>query len=197
MRRWQLSGCCTHLHFLSSLHGQWPLPDRAPSSSGLWLQTPLHPLWPPYSHCGSVRKGTCPPFKGLGPGFMRVASREMLKQKIRHHISWLASWSISYFCWVSLVPQCPCGEYPPPWPHHNAAGPLKIRMESLGWGVDPSLMVPQKCSSFWVSQLFRLTCSSAMSRQFSAHSSSHAGPPAPPPTGCLGRLCCSWCGKPL
>ena len=128
---WQLSGCCTQAHHLSSSRGQQPLPDTEPSSSGTWSWTSLHQLWPPCSHCGSARKGTCQPCSGLGPGFRESAWSETLKPK-RHHISWPASWPVSYSCWVNSVPQCPCGGYPQPWPHHNAAGPPRHTRRTWG-----------------------------------------------------------------
>ena len=126
----QLSGCCTQTHHLSSSHGQQPLPDTAPSSSGTWLWSSLDQFWPPCSHCGSARKATCQPYSGLGPGFMGSAWSETLKPK--RHISWQTSWPVSCSYWVSSAPQCPCRGYPQPWPHHSAAGtPRHIRRT---WG---------------------------------------------------------------
>lgn len=64
------------------------LTSLLPSSSGTWWWTSLHRLWPPCSHCGWARKGTCQPYSGLGPGFVGSAWSETLKPK-RHHTSWL------------------------------------------------------------------------------------------------------------
>lgn len=120
---------CTQAHHRSPSHDQQPLPDRAPSSSGTWWWTSFHRLQPPCSHCGWVRMGPCRPYSGLGPGFVGSAWSETLKPK-KHH----TFWSVSYSCWVILVPRCPCGGYPQPWPSHSTAGPREHRRST--WGGD-------------------------------------------------------------
>lgn len=97
---WQLSGCCTQAHHPSSTCGQQPLPDTAPSSSGIWSWTSLHPCWPPYFHCRSARKGICQPHSGVGPGFLGSAWSEILRPK-RHHTSWPIS-GLIFYSWETL-----------------------------------------------------------------------------------------------
>ena len=141
---WRLRGCCNKL-----LTWPWPPPDTAPSPSGLWRWASLVPFGHHSSHCGSAWKGTCQLVQAGTGDLWGCAWSQILKPK-RHHPSWPASWLIFYYCWVCSASQGPCGEHTQYWPHH-CQSPKRLK-EYLGRTVELSLIVPEKCLSFWASE---------------------------------------------
>ena len=141
----QLSACCTQTHHLSSSHGQQPLSDTAPSSSGTWSWTSsilatMFSLWVSKEGNLSVLFRPGPRIHGICLIRDSEAKKAyFLANFLTSFLVLLSFFSTSVSVWgiSTALASSQCCWYP------------KTHTENLGWGVDLSLMVPEKHLSFW------------------------------------------------